>query len=493
MLEVTETEIKNRLAFDNPWWSEGAVDKRFRDWPRRAYFDGFYRYVSERRPHRAVVLMGPRRVGKTVMLIQAIQALIESGVAPKTIAYVSVDTPTYTGLSLDRLLKLFMASHEHDRSTALYVIFDEIQYHPDWERHLKSLVDSHPAIRFVVSGSAAAALKLKSRESGAGRFTDFLLPPLNFAEFLRFRNIEDALIDRTADTVSTADHDALNEAFVDYMNYGGFPETVLDLQIRTEMDRFIASDIIDKVLLRDLPSLYGISDTQELKRLFTVLAYNSGEEVSYESLSKASGVAKNTLRKYLEYLEAAFLIQRLARVDENARRFKRQTQFKIYLSNPSIRAALFGPIGADDAAAGRLVETTVISQVAQSIPIAFCFYARWKSGEVDLVYLHPVEQTPCAVEEIKWSDRFVRRPGEELSSLVAFCKRAGLKGAAVLSRSETGSMEAGGIEIRYRPAALSSYFHAINALALWDRGSDPKNASPVVRNPHDRARQGRTR
>ena len=94
MLEVTETEIKNRLAFDNPWWSEGAVDKRFRDWPRRAYFDGFYRYVSERRPHRAVVLMGPRRVGKTVMLIQAIQALIESGVAPKTIAYVSVDTPT---------------------------------------------------------------------------------------------------------------------------------------------------------------------------------------------------------------------------------------------------------------------------------------------------------------------------------------------------------------------------------------------------------------
>jgi predicted AAA+ superfamily ATPase len=81
------------------------------------------------------------------------------------------------------------------------------------------------------------------------------------------------------------------------------------------------------VLLRDLPSLYGISDTQELNRLFTTLAYNTGNEVSIDELSKDSGVAKNTLRKYLEYLEAAFLIHRLYRIDENARRFKRAMHF----------------------------------------------------------------------------------------------------------------------------------------------------------------------
>jgi len=59
------------------------------------------------------------------------------------------------------------------------------------------------------------------------------------------------------------------------------------------------SDIIDKVLLRHLPSLYGISDVRELNSLFTLLAYNSGHEVSLDSLSKNSAVSKNTLKRYL--------------------------------------------------------------------------------------------------------------------------------------------------------------------------------------------------
>ena len=75
------------------------------------------------------------------------------------------------------------------------------------------------------------------------------------------------------------------------------------------------------MLLRDLPSLYGIQDIQELNSLFTTLAFNSADEVSLEALSKDSGVSKNTLKKYIEYLEAAFLIRKVHRVDENARRF----------------------------------------------------------------------------------------------------------------------------------------------------------------------------
>ena len=64
--------------------------------------------------------------------------------------------------------------------------------------------------------------------------------------------------------------------------------------------RFIKSDIIDKVLLRDLPILYGISDIQELNSLFNTLAYNTGQELSLEDLSKTANVAKNTLVKNLE-------------------------------------------------------------------------------------------------------------------------------------------------------------------------------------------------
>ena len=122
----------------------------------------------------------------------------------------------------------------------------------------------------------------------------------------------------------------LNKEFVNYLNYGGYPETVFSEKIRENQSQYIKSDIIDKVLLRDLPSLYGINDIQELNRLFTTLAYNTGQEVSLDGLSKDSGVAKNTIKRYLEYLEAAFLIKRVERIDNNCKRFKRANFFKIY-------------------------------------------------------------------------------------------------------------------------------------------------------------------
>ena len=89
----------------------------------------------------------------------------------------------------------------------------------------------------------------------------------------------------------------LNKEFVNYLNFGGYPEAVFSETIRSDPSQYIKSDIIDKVLLRDLPSLYGISDIQELNRLFTTLAYNSGNEVSLEGLSQSSGVAKNTIKR----------------------------------------------------------------------------------------------------------------------------------------------------------------------------------------------------
>ena len=77
---------------------------------------------------------------------------------------------------------LMEASKADDNKEGYYVFFDEIQYLKDWEIHLKVLCDSHRHIKFVASGSAAVALKMKSIESGAGRFTPLSLPPLLFCE-----------------------------------------------------------------------------------------------------------------------------------------------------------------------------------------------------------------------------------------------------------------------------------------------------------------------
>ena len=249
------------------------------------------------------------------------------------------------------------ASRARTRAAPRMLILDEVQYLADWERHLKAFVDTHPGVKCVVSGSAAAALRLKSVESGAGRFTDFLLPPLTFHEFLDLQGIED-LVEHVPERGYKTDHiEELNRQFVDYLNFGGYPEAVFSPAIRSDPERYIGTDIVDKVLLRDLPSLYGIQDVQELNALFMTLAYNTAAEVSLDALSQQSGVSKPTIRRYLEYLEAAFLIKVVHRVDQNARRFKRANHFKVYVTTPALRCALFGPVAEDDAEMGLLAET----------------------------------------------------------------------------------------------------------------------------------------
>ena len=291
MEQITDTEIRRRLAFDNPWWTTGVgIDREYRAWPRRAYFKAFYDLVERRSPRRAVVLMGPRRVGKTVMINQAIQSLLDGGVAGTAILYVSLDTPLYTGLWMEKLLNLFMDEHGHGPGAELFVFFDEVQYHPDWERHLKSLVDSFRDVKFTVSGSAAAALRLE--EPGIRGWAVYRLSPASAELFGvpgfpgpqrlgRRRRLKSSTPSSSITSISAA-----------------FQKRSWTRQRVPTCRAYIANDIVDKVLLRDLPSLYGIADVQELKRLLTMLAYNTGNEVSYENLSKESGIAKNTLRKY---------------------------------------------------------------------------------------------------------------------------------------------------------------------------------------------------
>jgi predicted AAA+ superfamily ATPase len=155
---------------------------------KRLYFEVFYPFVKEKEIRRAVVLMGPRRVGKTVMMFHTIDRLITEKTNPQHIFFVPIDNPIYVHLSLQEILDLCKEALKISNLEDCYVFFDEIQYLKDWERHLKVLVDGYPNTKFIVSGSAAAALKWHSSESGAGRFTDFMLPPLTFQEFIHLKN-----------------------------------------------------------------------------------------------------------------------------------------------------------------------------------------------------------------------------------------------------------------------------------------------------------------
>ena len=429
MLRVSEEEILQRLRTDSPWW-ENRKDIRWKDAPKRVYFDPFFELIYERKVNRATVLMGPRRVGKTVMVHQAIAELIKKKIEPKRILYVPLDNPLYSGLSLEKILFMFAKLNSIAKDRPSYLFFDEIQYLGDWERHLKSLVDSYPQHRFIVTGSAAAALKLKSDESGAGRFTDFILPPLTFYEYIKFSGKEKEFLPQQNDApfnqigLLLEKIGDLNQEFVDYINFGGYPEAVFSEEIRADPNRFIRNDIIEKVLLRDLPSLYGIRDIPELNRLFTMLVHNTGQEIELSGISQDSNVAKGTILRYLEYLEAAFLIKRISRVDRNARKFKREHKFKVYLTNASMYPALFGTLDKDDKTVlGKLAETAVFSHFFHLAEYSEKpYYARWRTGEVDLVVMDDTGVKPATAIEIKWSDRPVEN-SSEIKGLLDFAEK----------------------------------------------------------------------
>ena len=464
-----------RLQYENPWWTTGNVQQTYQDMSKRLYFDLFYPFVKETDIKRAVVLMGPRRVGKTVMMYHTIQELIKENIEPQKIFFIGIDNPIYMHLSLEDILLLAKEAVQLESIEGCFVFFDEIQYLKDWERHLKVLVDSYPKTKFIVSGSAAAALRLQSSESGAGRFTDFMLPPLTFHEYIHLKGLNHLVQpktimynDKESPFFTAHDNKAFNNEFFHYLNFGGYPEVVLSEKIQSDMGRYVKSDIVDKVLLRDLPSLYGIKDVQELNSFFSYLAYNTGNEFSFERLGKDSGIAKEIIKKYLEYLEAAFLIKVIHKIDDTAKKFKRVTSFKVYLTNSSLRTALFSPIVETDKETGNMVETAIFSQWMHRENLDLK-YARWKmgrsEGEVDIVLLDSKLFKPQWCVEIKWSNRYVEKP-QELNSLIFFCKQNNFKSTLVTTIDISDNKTIDGINITYVPAAVYAYNIGVNTIEI---------------------------
>lgn len=462
MLSISEDDIRHRIARDNPWWSPNANLPEW-EWLRRTYFQPFVDLALDERVRRAAVLLGPRRVGKTVLIKQAIRAAIDSGVSPKRILYASIDTPIFSGMRLESFVRMLP---EPDGPGL--IIFDEIQYLRGWEQHLKDLVDSVPDIKFIATGSAAAALKLKSRESGAGRFSEFMLPPLTFHEFLCFIGRDSELVSEVVPgQYRFHDISALNAAFIDYLNHGGYPEAVLNPVIRADPDQFVRNDIIDKVLLKDLPALYGISDIQELNRLFSFLAYNAGNEANLEGISRESGLTKPTIKRYIEYLESAFLILKVQTVDQNGRTMQRERNFKVYLNNPSMRAALFAPVAPDDSTLiGRLAESAVYSQWQHSRWSRNLRYARWRDGEVDIVSLDE-RMKPFWAVELKWSDRPARDPRERTSLRTLIANNPSLTSCTLTSKTIETNVAVDRLDVPVKPTA--AYCYAVGRNIRRDR------------------------
>jgi predicted AAA+ superfamily ATPase len=465
MHTIADNDLFQRLAFDNPWWEFNPDTKiEFRNPPKRIFFPAFYDLITAKTSADVQVLAGPLRAGKTVMMRQAVAALIESGVKPTSVFYCNMTVPSYTAADVATLFEMFCRRYRHGPDAKLYVFYDEIQYVKDWEQELLKLADMRPNACIVAAVSSGAPSLITGEKSHDGRISTFVLPPLTFLEFLRFRDSEDKIFGTDKGNSSAPMSlrsnalPALNMEFYRYINFGGFLEGIIMSKEGTPAPTFIRDGVADRVLHKDLASLQGVNDAQELNRLFSVLAFNTAREVTMDELAKTIGIAKNTLRKYLDYLESAFLIRRLTRVDRDAKKFQRAVAFKVYLTAPCLYSALYAPVAIKDQFFKRLAETALVSQWLGSPHMANLAYASWRGGNIDLLSLDPETGLPDHVYELDWENRY-GRPGKGPEELIGFVEGTNRKATPyILTGSIARPASMRGVDFSLAPLALYTYW-----------------------------------
>ena len=213
--------------------------------------------------------------------------------------------------------------------------------------------------------------------------------------------------------------------------------------------------------MKDLPGLFGIENTLELQQFFNVLSYRTGEILDYKKVSQETKTDNKTIKKYIKYLEAAFLIKVLHRVDISAKRFKNITQFKVYLTNPSLYTGLFGRIKDTDERFPHLVETAVYAQYLHR-EHEFLRYANWKSGknegEVDLIQVSNNFQDVQWAVEIKWSN------SPKAGKLKQFMSKNNLRKGVITSKTKFEDYD----DLLIVPNSIYAYVVSKNALNKLD-------------------------
>lgn len=460
---MSDFDYQLRIAQDNPWWRNRAIDDRLRRLTARPFVEELMG-AMQAGAKRPVLVAGPAGSGKTVLLAQLVQLLLDRGVVPTRILHLALDRPAYPTRDLAQLADRLVEASGTGGEGGYFLLLDGVQSLDKWELQIAKLARDRPQWRIVAASNVAPlfARKPKSgplrdveRASG-GIFDGFILPPITFGEFVTFQNLRGRLFDPYGKLVDT---EGLNAAFMDYLNWGGFVETVLGPGLaRTDLGQLASVQV-----LQGWAGIYGIGDMGELSRLYAHLAQLTGEVFSMEDLAGRFSIAKNTLRKYLDYLEASYLIRRIWRVDGNAQRFHRQTRFKIYLINPSHRQALFGPLTLTSGATALVAETAVISQFAHTKSLGRMHFAEWKVGKalhrVSLVEMpapgSEKSGQPVKCIELDWSDRAVALPQKVLGDMALFMDQTDPQTPCkVLTRSIPGKRFMGEHEVGFVPVAV---------------------------------------
>ena len=281
-------------------------------------------YLSKIRPFYdqdlIKVIMGIRRCGKSVLLLQIIDELKEKGIEKKQIIYINFENEDYSFIKNDMDLHNYIKEKIINKEK-YSLFFDEIQNIKDWEKAINSFKASKNVSIFI-TGSNSDLLSGELATHLAGRYVSFKIYPLTFIEVCELKNIKEKK--------------DIEEAFDDYITWGGMPQRFMmtdEMQTKTYL-----SDVYDSIVVKDIITRFGIKDLDLFNRIVEYIVTTPSQNFSAKSLSNYFAnkdnreVSKVTLYNYLEYMTKAMLINKADRYDIRGKRIL-NGKYKYYLTD----------------------------------------------------------------------------------------------------------------------------------------------------------------
>lgn len=314
------------------------------------------------KPGTALVMYGPRRVGKTTLLRNFLASTkyrykLNSG-----------DDITVQQILGSQDFKTILAHVEGYELLAI----DEAQNIPNIGLGLKILTDERPDLRLIATGSSSFDLSNQVGEPLTGRKNVLNLYPLAQQELLKEYNRSE-----------------LQEHLADWLMFGSYPQVVT---AKTRAEKIgILEELVSSYLLKDILSLERIKGSKVLLDLVRLLAFQIGNEVSYNELARQLGLDVKTVARYLDLLEKSFVIFSLGGYSRNLRK-EVTTKRKYYFLDVGIRNAIIGQFSAIDQRddLGRLWENFIVAERLKirsykRIYGGYYFWRTYNQEEIDIV------------------------------------------------------------------------------------------------------------